>query len=154
MNLDNKPGYRSLRKGRCSQENGIYFITTVTRARTPWFREFRLAHRMCRIIDSPESLRDSQVLCWVVMPDHVHLLLQLKKSPLSKTLNQFKSRTARLMNREIGRTGRFWADGFHDHGLRREEDVRDLARYIIANPLRASLTRRYGDYPFWNAIWL
>ena len=154
VTLADKPGYRSLRKGRYSQENGIYFITIVTRNRITWFKEFRFAQRMCRMMDGPESLRDAHALCWIVMPDHVHLLLQLKQSSLSKTLNQFKSRTARLMNREIGRSGPFWAEGFHDHALRREEDVRDLARYIIANPLRAGLSKRYGDYPFWNAIWL
>ncbi|MBB5859537.1 hypothetical protein GGR69_001194 [Xanthomonas arboricola] len=29
-----------------------------------------------------------------------------------------------------------------------------MARYLIANPLRAGLVARVGDYPFWDAIWL
>ncbi|NJC47919.1 UNVERIFIED_ORG: hypothetical protein GGR78_001170 [Xanthomonas campestris] len=29
-----------------------------------------------------------------------------------------------------------------------------MARYLIANPLRAELVERVGDYPFWDAIWL
>lgn len=29
-----------------------------------------------------------------------------------------------------------------------------VARYIIANPIRAKLVRRVGDYPYWNAAWL
>jgi hypothetical protein len=32
--------------------------------------------------------------------------------------------------------------------------VLNAARYIVANPLRAGLTRRLGDYPLWDAIWL
>ena len=30
----------------------------------------------------------------------------------------------------------------------------DVARYIVANPLRAGLVTKIGDYPFWNAVWL
>jgi len=47
-----------------------------------------------------------------------------------------------------------WQPGFHDHALRKEEDVRAVARYVVANPLRAGLVQRIGDYPHWNAIWL
>ena len=45
-------------------------------------------------------------------------------------------------------------DGYHDHALRQEEDLRAVARYIIANPVRAGLVERIGDYPHWDAAWL
>jgi hypothetical protein len=38
--------------------------------------------------------------------------------------------------------------------LRADEDLRVVARYIVANPLRAHLVKRIADYPFWNAVWL
>ena len=88
------------------------------------------------------------------MPDHFHLLLQLRDMPLGKVLNALKSKSAIELNREIGRTGPFWEPGFHDHALRREDDLLGVARYIVANPLRAGLVRRLGDYPYWNAVWL
>jgi len=88
------------------------------------------------------------------MPDHVHLLLQLREAPLANVLNTLKSKSAIELNREIGREGRFWEPGFHDHALRKEEDLLGIARYIVANPLRAGLVRRLGDYPYWNAVWL
>jgi REP element-mobilizing transposase RayT len=81
-------------------------------------------------------------------------LLELGEAGLSVILKRFKARTAVLLNREIGREGRFWEPGFHDHALRREEDLLGVARYIVANPLRAGLVRRLGDYPYWNAVWL
>ena len=49
---------------------------------------------------------------------------------------------------------RIWQRGFHDHALRAEEDIIDAARYIVANPLRAGLCQKIGDYPYWNAQWL
>ena len=149
-----RPGYRALRKGRHSSPGGIYFVTTNTRGRIPWFSEFRLARIMCRLLHREEGLADAICLCCVVMPDHVHLLVQLNRSPLAAVVNRLKSRSAVLLNREIGRRGGFWAPGFHDHALRREEDIRGAARYIAANPLRAGLVKRLGDYPYWNAAWL
>jgi hypothetical protein len=38
--------------------------------------------------------------------------------------------------------------------VRRQQDMRALARYVIANPLRAGLVESIGDYPLWDAIWL
>jgi REP element-mobilizing transposase RayT len=149
-----KPGYRALRRGRYSQPGGIYFVTTVTKQRIPWFQVFEFARLLCRELEHPDGVLDAQNLCWVVMPDHLHLLLQLENEPLGRVMNRLKSRTAVILNREIGRSGSFWEPGFHDHALRREEDMRGIARYIVANPLRAGLVTKIGDYPFWNARWL
>ena len=42
------------------------------------------------------------------------------------------------------------------HASAREAALRliDVARYVIANPKRAGLVERVGDYPYWDAIWL
>lgn len=95
------------------------------------------------------------MLAWVLMPDHVHWLLQLgERDELSVVVNRLKSASARHANRALGRTGAIWAKAFHDHALRGEDDLQDVARYVVANPLRAGLVTRIGDYPFWNAVWL
>ncbi|MNN75503.1 hypothetical protein D3C81_1918110 [compost metagenome] len=54
----------------------------------------------------------------------------------------------------MGRTGKVWQSGYHDHALRRDEDLKAAARYLVANPLRAGLVKSVRDYPFWNAVWL
>jgi len=147
-------GTQALRKGRHSQTNGIYFITTATHGRIPWFQQFDLASIMSRCMLDPKCFPDARNLCWVVMPDHVHVLVQLGETPLSEVVRRLKAKSALLLNREIGRKGRFWDAAFHDHGLRKEESVRGIARYIVGNPLRAGLVTNVGDYPYWHAIWL
>ena len=47
-----------------------------------------------------------------------------------------------------------WQRGYHDHAVRREEDIKSLARYVIANPVRAGLSYSVGSYPHWDAAWL
>lgn len=147
-------GQSALRRGRYSQPGGIYFVTIVTHQRIPWFQVFDFAVIMCRCLARPAGLGDAVNLCWVVMPDHVHLLLQLGGMPLDRIVQRLKSQSARQLNREIGRRSRFWQPAYFDHALRDEENVRGVARYIVANPLRKGLARRAGDYPFWNAAWL
>ena len=149
-----KPGAKALRAGRFSQQNGIYFITVNTDQRIPWFQVFAFARIMCGNLEHPASLADANSLCWVVMPDHFHILLQLGTTSLQSVMKRLKSRSAVQLNHEIGRSGRFWSPGYHDHALRQEEDMLNIARYIVANPLRAGLATRMGNYPFWNTIWL
>jgi REP element-mobilizing transposase RayT len=55
---------------------------------------------------------------------------------------------------QLNRCGRLWQPGYHDHALRREEDLVATARYLVANPLRAGLVQHIGDYPLWDAVWL
>jgi REP element-mobilizing transposase RayT len=89
------------------------------------------------------------------MPDHAHWLLQLGEwERLARVVNRLKAGSARSSNAALARSGSLWSRGYHDHAMRHDEDVRATARYIIANPLRAGLASRVGDYPFWNAIWL
>ena len=147
-------GRRALRRGRYSETNRAYVITTVTDRRRPWFGKSALAGLMSSLLIDPEYRQDARFLCWVVMPDHVHVLLQLGHVCLDGVVRRLKGVSARRLNQEIGRTGRFWAPGYHDHAIRTDESLVQAARYIIANPLRAGLVQKIGDYPWWNAMWL
>jgi putative transposase len=102
----------------------------------------------------PAAMVDAKSLCYVVMPDHFHLLLQLENTSLDKVMNRIKSRSAVLLNRTLGLSGRFWQPGFHERALRQDEDLQAMARYVVANPLRAGMVRKLANYPYWNAIWL
>ncbi len=89
------------------------------------------------------------------MPDHAHWLIQLgEKDTLSQVINRIKSSSARLANHSLDRQGKLWQAAYYDHAVRAEEDLRNMARYIVANPLRAGLVQRIHDYPFWNAVWV
>jgi REP element-mobilizing transposase RayT len=99
--------------------------------------------------------KGAETLCFVVMPDHVHWLMQLRPhGELSRTIHGVKSVSARQVNRHLGRRGPVWQPGFHDYALRREENLRETARYIVANPLRAGLVKSLAQYPHWDAKWL
>jgi REP element-mobilizing transposase RayT len=152
---DSHHGHQSLRKGRASVSNGVYLITTTTFERKKLFADFAVSCAAARCFENATLLGDAKMLAWVLMPDHAHWLLQLgERDTLRRVVNRLKSASARYANRARGSSGVIWAKAFHDHGLRDEEDLQGTARYVIANPLRAGLVARVGDYPFWNAVWL
>lgn len=148
-------GHYALRRGRVSLPNQIYNVTATTANREPVFRAYAGACAACPSFEDSALLGDAQMLAWVLMPDHAHWLLQLgERGTLDSVIRQLKSASARAANAALYRKGALWARGYHDHGLRREEEVVTVARYIISNPVRAGLVARVGDYPFWNAVWI
>ncbi len=119
------------------------------------FASFNAACAAAACFTDAASLGDARLLAWVLMPDHVHWLLQLgERDRLPLVVDRMKACSARAVNRATGRRGPLWARAYHDHALRGDEDLAATARYIVANPVRAGLVKRVGDYPFWNAVWL
>ena len=92
------------------------------------------------------------MIAWVVMPDHVHLLIRLQgEETLPAVMNRINSCTAKAVNRVIGARGPVWQGAYHDRALRDERDFLPAARYLLANPIRAGLVAGLGAYPSWNA---
>lgn len=149
------PGYRALRAHRVSLPGHFYLVTTTTHRRERLFDDFVAARTAITALNDPATLRASELWAWVLMPDHCHLLLQLGESDaLCGLVNRIKSRTGRLVNRRLKREGPVWQGGFHEHLLRKEEDLKGVARYIIMNSVRAGLVARASAYSHWDAMWL
>ena len=153
---DASPHAKDLRKGRVSLPNQIYLLTAVTRDRVPIFGDLSCGRIVVRAMRFHVERRFVESLAFVVMPDHLHWLVQLRAGEqLDRLMRSFKTYAARRINEHRGADGQgVWQTGYHDHAVRREEGVVAVARYIVANPLRADLVERVGDYPLWDAVWL
>lgn len=149
-------GYRALRRHRFSSPNQIYLITFTTDKRQSVFLENYLAARaFCMAINDHRLWLEATLMCWVLMPDHVHLLVQIGETEsISSLINRLKANTARKVNLTLGKKDRLWGKGFHDRAIRSDENIVDVARYVVMNPTRAGLAKSAGMYPYWNAIWL
>jgi REP element-mobilizing transposase RayT len=143
------PQGKRLRTGRVSLPHHIYLVTAVTQSRARIFVQHPAAAIAAQCFYANTVTRHADTLAFVVMPDHIHWLMQLKgNASLSEAVRLYKARVSLLLG------GRIWQRGFHDHALRAEENLANTARYLVANPLRAGLCNKIGDYPYWNAIWL
>jgi putative transposase len=145
----------TLRKGRVNEAGRAYLITAVTASRTPLFTDFNAARAVVNSLRKSDQLERSETLAFVVMPDHLHWLMQLRSNSLSGVVGSVKASAARAINVLRGTAGEpCWQAGFHDHALRGDAHLADTARYVVANPLRAGLVARLADYPHWDAVWL
>ncbi len=143
-----------LLKGRSSQAGACYVVTAVTYARRALFVDRRLAELVIDEIRRCDEEERTFSLAWVVMPDHVHWLLQLRSNSLSRCLQAFKSRSARAVNLAAARSTQVWQPGFYDHRLRGDQDLASNARYVVTNPVRRALVSRIEEYPYWHCAWI
>jgi REP element-mobilizing transposase RayT len=88
---------------------------------------------------------------WVVMPNHVHLLLTPRVS-VSKLIGSLKTVTAERADLLLNRTGQaFWQEESYDHLVRSSEEFRRIQLYIENNPVAAGLASRPQEYPWSSA---
>ena len=140
---------KDLRLGRFSQPGQIYLVTAVTLNRQPIFASFTAARILIGALRAAQTFGRAQTLAFVVMPDHLHWLLSLGTlADLTAVVQLVKSVSAHRVG------GKVWQRGFHDRAIRREEDLPAVARYVVANPVRAGLVQRVGAYSHWDAVWV
>ena len=152
--MQRPPRCQDLRTNRYSEPGRIYVITIVVNNREPVFKDWPDGRPVVQTLRQTEEEGTARSLCWVVMPDHIHWLMALQRGDLSSAVARFKSRSTWGVNREMRRHGRFWQKGFYDRALRKEDDLKNHARYIVMNPVRAGLVASVRQYSLWDAIWL
>lgn len=115
-----------------------------------WLQDPRIARQVVQTLsDGEPGLYELQA--WVVMPNHVHVLL-LPHTALREITQWIKGRTAHEANRLLGRTGQpFWQHESYDHWVRNENEFNRIVRYIEANPVSAGLSRNPEDWPWSSA---
>ena len=148
------PNSHRLRLGRSSEVGRAYFITAVVHNRQPIFSDWQTGRLLVDQLRQAHDKGQAESIAWVVMPDHFHWLMQLKSDDLGAVIGGIKARCTHAVNKKTGRRGALWQTGFHDRAIRDDEDLKPFARYIVANPLRAGLVEKIGDYPLWDACWL
>ena len=143
-----------LRVGRVSLIGQAYHVTCATDQRAPVLADFWAARAVIQTIRHADELKLSETHALTVMPDHVHWLFTLQSGDLSPLVGRVKTLSARAIHRERGGNGVLWQRDFYDRAVRDDEALVDIARYIVANPLRAKLVDNVADYSHWYARWL
>ncbi len=95
--------------------------------------------------------RSYRLLAWVVMPNHVHAVIEVWQVPLGRILQAWKGYTAKEANKLLGREGTFWEDDYFDRYIRNEEHFRRVVRYVENNPVKAGLVSSPTEWPWSSA---
>jgi len=91
------------------------------------------------------------LLAWVIMSNHVHVLLKVGTVPMSEIVESWKKHTANKANRQLKRRGAFWSPGYFDTFMRDAAHECRTVRYIESNPTKAGLVIDPADWPWSSA---
>jgi len=117
-----------------------------------WLKDPRIAPLVVETIAAGEQERAFyELYAWVVMPNHVHLLI-LPKVAVPAITRWLKGSTARRANQLRGRTGvPFWQDESYDHWARNTKEFDRIIGYIEDNPVSAGLVGSAELWPWSSA---
>ncbi len=90
-----------------------------------------------------------KLVCYSVMPNHVHVILYKIQKPLFRILQTIKIYTAKEANKVLNRTGEpFWHPESYDNLIRNREGFRDKVQYVLLNAVKANIVKRWQDFEF------
>ncbi len=124
---------------------GTFFITAVTHNRR---RLFQVAENADLLLQTLQHYRREglyKLHAFVVMPDHVHLLLTTEDLP--RAIRHIKGGFSHRLASRLP----VWQRGFTDHRIRDAQDFETRRNYIHQNPVRAHLSQTAEAYPYTSA---
>jgi putative transposase len=125
-----------------------YFVTSCTSERHRAFENADVTEWCTAQLRTTAAAHQFAIAAYCFMPDHVHLLLYgtSETADLRRCVARYKQLTGFEYRKRQHRL--LWQPGYHERVLRDEEATDPIARYILANPIRAGLTEKWGEYPF------
>jgi putative transposase len=124
----------------------IYFITTRLKQEGRFVTEREAEIVVNTILDS-STRKEMTLYAYVIMPNHMHILIKPIICGISKAMQLIKGRSSRQVNE-----GNFWQKGFFDFGIFTEEKFREKFNYIHFNPVKWGLVEKAEDYKFSSAL--
>jgi REP-associated tyrosine transposase len=141
--------------GRLSHRSApacTYFVTTKTRQNRPLFRVPEVAEIVVRRFLACRDQGAYLLHEFVVMPDHLHLLLTpAGTTTLEKVMQLIKGGSSHGIHEVRGHRMEIWQPGFHDWTVRDSADYQARREYIWMNPVRARLADQPADWPYGSA---
>ena len=143
-------------------QNGVYFVTICTEKKQKCLVDVRrggVLPRPSGIVVEKEILAlvdryDIYIDKYVVMPNHVHILMTLRRAglcpaptpDLSAIVGAFKSLSTKAINKLDNAPGRkFWQRSYYDYAIRNEADYLRAWQYIDENPAHWAEDEYYSE---------
>jgi putative transposase len=117
---------------RYQNTGALHFITFSCYRRRPLLRDHDAANLFERALEQARFRYGFLVVAYVVMPEHVHLLVsEPERDTLATAIKAIKQSAARKQG-----GGRFWQERYYDFNVRTAEKRVEKIRYIHRNPVK------------------
>jgi putative transposase len=146
-------------------QGDLHFVTFSCYRRRPLLGTAQARHRFVKILDEVRRRHAFRLVGYVVMPEHVHLLISepARKNP-SKVLQVLKQKVARALLKRRRRANsaqlslpfeggqreerHFWQRRFYDFNVWSEKKLKEKLEYMHANPVQRKLVQHPKDWPW------
>ena len=113
------------------------------------FQTDRMADLFIDVLRSTMRSVKINVHDFVVMPNHVHILMTIPGvMSIEKAMQLIKGGFSYRANKELGFRGEIWQRGFSDVRVNDEQGFEQHREYIENNPVKAGLTNSPEEYPY------
>jgi putative transposase len=151
LSQDSKLSIQKRQLPHWERDGSVYFITFKTWEKLELNEAARkVVLNACQFFDNQRYI----TFAVVVMPDHVHWLVQPLPKPtgeywaLGEIMHSIKSYSAKQTAKVMKHIGTVWQTEQYDRIIRNEEEFRNTWEYIRQNPVKAGLSHTPESYPF------
>ena len=131
--------------------SNVYFVTASTWGHRYLFQTDRMANLFVDTIFRYRSERKFLLHEFVVMPNHIHLLLTPTGIALERAMQFVKGGFSYRVKKELGLDLEIWERGYVDHRIRDAADYGRHVAYIWQNPVEARIANCAEDSPYCSA---
>jgi REP element-mobilizing transposase RayT len=114
-----------------------------------WLRHSIVAQVVEHVLLEADQI-DFGMQAWVVLPNHVHLVVDVWEVPLVRLINHWKGKSSREANKLLGRRGQFWHEDYFDTLMSDAEHSQKATRYTEQNPVKAFLAKTAREW-MWSS---
>jgi len=141
-----------LKPGRLFSPPGTYFVTFSTHHRRKLFVVETYVRLFLQTLYRHRREGRYNLHAFVVMPEHVHLLLTPAPDvTIERTIQLIKGAYSHELGTIIGRDQEIWQRGFTDHRIRSEIDFIHNRNYIHQNPVERGIVTDPSEYRYCSA---
>ena len=127
---------------RYQQEGDDHFITFSCHNRLPYLDSPKSKEILEQVIERTRRTHNFLIYAYVLMPEHLHLLLSEPKN-LSSTLRVIKGESSKLLK---GSREHFWQPRYYDFNVFTTRKFKEKIQYIHRNPVTRGLVSKPEDY--------
>jgi REP element-mobilizing transposase RayT len=136
------------RKPRIEYEGALYHVITRGNQRQRVFKDIEDYRRYLKILADYKVRYKYALYAYVLMSNHVHLLIETRENPLSKILQGINQSYTMYFNRKYGTVGHLFQGRYKAILCDKDGYLLSLVKYIHLNPMRVGIVKEVDKYPW------
>jgi REP element-mobilizing transposase RayT len=136
------------RKPRIEYEGALYHVITRGNQRQRVFKDVEDHQCYLKILSDYKVRYEYALYAYVLMSNHVHLLIETGETPLSKILQGINQSYTMYFNRKYGTVGHLFQGRYKAILCDKDAYLLSLVKYIHLNPVRVGIAKEVGKYPW------